>query len=134
MPQLIPTPLPDAAKHYANQFRTGRVSGAINIAHLRECAALSADLRNAMARYFGWQRQEVETLPQIQKKQKVDLVTGSKKQTCLETVTFIRTERGFWRIEHADGRRAYITPGPNVLIGREGANKGVDLFTGKPSK
>ncbi len=134
MPQPTPTNPRQAAQQYAVALRSGHILGAVNLSFLRELATLSPDLRRELAVYFGITRDEnpsVEAaLPQLRKRVPVFLVTGTKTKSVLEQVTFIGTRRGFWRIEHASGERATITPGPNVLLD---ADRKIDLFTQGPT-
>ena len=133
MPQLTPKNPRQAAQQYAAALRTGCTQGAINLGFLRELATHSPELRRELAVYFGiidcnGNRPEVR-LPQLRKKVPVFLVTGTRTETVLEKVTFLCTQKGFWRIQYASGRRATITPGPNVLLD---ADKKIDLFTQAP--
>jgi hypothetical protein len=134
MPQLTPKNPHQAAQQYAVGLRTGRALGAINLSFLRELAILSPALRHELGVYFGiidrnGSRPAEVALPQLRKKVPVFLVTGTKTKTVLEKVTFLCTQKGFWRIQYGNGRRATITPGPNVLLD---ADKKTDLFTQSP--
>lgn len=134
MPQFTPNNPRQAARQYAAALRNGHTLGAVNLSFLRDLASRCSELRQELAVYFGITDRDrspsVEgALPQLRKKVSVFLVTGTKTQTVLEKVTFIGTRKGFWRIEHASGERATITPGPNVLLD---ANQKLDLFTQAP--
>lgn len=136
MPQLTPKNPHQAAQQYAAALRTGCTLGAVNLAFLRDLATRSPELRRELAGYFGITSRERDAsvepaLPQLRKKVPVFLVTGTKTKTVLEKVTFIGTRQGFWRIQHASGERATITPGPNVLLD---ADQKLDLFTQAPPK
>lgn len=133
MPQLTPKNPHQAAQQYAAAIRTGCTLGAINLSFLRELATRSPELRHQLGVYFGIierdGRPAVVRLPQLHKQVPVFLVTGTRTKTVLEKVTFVGTQKGFWRIQYANGRRATITPGPNVLLD---ADKRMDLFTQAP--
>ncbi len=129
MPQLTPKNPHQAAQQYAAALRRGCALGAINLNYLRELATHSPELRRELGVYFGILNcnQSVEVrLPQLRKQVPVLLVTGTKTKTVLEKVTFVGTQKGFWRIQYASGERATITPGPNVLLD---ADRKIDLFT-----
>ena len=133
MPQLTPTNARQAAQQYAVALRSGHALGAVNLSYLRELAIHSTELRSELGVYFGIIERnggpaEVR-LPQLRKKVPVLLVTGTRSKTVLEKVTFVGTQKGFWRIQYASGRRATITPGPNVLLD---ADRKIDLFTQGP--
>lgn len=133
MPQLTPTNACQAAEQYAVTLRSGQALGAVNLSYLRELATLCPDLRHQLGVYFGVIERDgslaVVRLPQLRKKVPVFLITGTRTQTVLEKVTFVGTQKGFWRIQYAGGRRATITPGPNVLLDHD---KKIDLFTQAP--
>lgn len=131
MPQLTPKNPHQAAQQYAAALRRGCGLGAVNLAFLRELATHSPELRRELGIYFGMINRNGScpaevALPQLRKQVPVLLVTGTKTKTVLERVTFVGTQKGFWRIQYADGRRATITPGPNVLLD---ADRKIDLFT-----
>jgi hypothetical protein len=134
MPEITPKNPHQAAQQYAAALRTGCTLGAINLGFLRELATHSPELRRELAVYFGiidrnGGRPAEVRLPQLRKKVPVVLVTGTRTETVLEKVTFLCTQKGFWRIQYAGGRRATITPGPNVLLD---ADRKFDLFTQAP--
>lgn len=133
MPQLTPKNPHQAAQQYAAALRTGCTLGAVSLRFLRELATLSPELRHQLGVYFGIIERDGSPaevrLPQLRKQVPVFLVTGTKTKTVLEPVTFIGTRKGFWRIQHASGERATITPGSNVLLD---ADKKTDLFTQAP--
>lgn len=133
MPQLTPKNPHQAARQYAAALRTGCTLGAIDLSFLRELATLSPELRHQLGVYFGIMDRDgspaVVRLPQLRKQVPVLLVTGTKTRTVLEKVTFVGTQKGFWRIQYASGRRATITPGPNVLLDTD---RKLDLFTQAP--
>ena len=133
MPQLTPKNPHQAARQYAAALRTGCTLGAIDLHFLRELATLSPELRHQLGVYFGIMERDgspaVVRLPQLRKQVPVFLVTGTRTKTVLEKVTFLCTQKGFWRIQYANGRRATITPGPNVLLD---ADRKLDLFTQAP--
>lgn len=131
MPQLTPANPRQAAQQYAVALRNGHIPGAVNLDFLRELATRSQDLRRELAVYFGITNRDgiasgAAALPQLRKKVPVFLVTGTKTLTVLEKVTFLGTRKGFWRIQHASGERATITPGPSVLLD---VDRKIDLFT-----
>ena len=134
MPQLTPKNPHQAAQQYAAALRSGCTPGAIDLNFLRELAARSPELRRELGVYFGiierdGGRPAEVALPQLRKQVPVLLVTGTRTKTVLEQVTFVGTQKGFWRIQYASGRRATITPGPSVLLD---AGKKIDLFTQAP--
>ncbi len=135
MPHATPKNPHQAARQYVAALREGHPLGAIELGFLRDLATRSPDLRRELAVYFGFTDRDRSpsvqaALPQLRKKVPVFLVTGTKTQTALEKVTFIGTRKGFWRIEHANGERATITPCPNVLLD---ADRKIDLFTQSPT-
>lgn len=134
MPQLTPKNPHQAARQYAAALRSGCTPGAIDLNFLRELAARSPELRRELGVYFGiiehdGGRPAEVALPQLRKQVPVLLVTGTRTKTVLEKVTFVGTQKGFWRIQYASGERATIIPGPNVLLD---ADKRIDLFTQGP--
>jgi len=133
MPQLTPKNPHQAAQQYAAAFRTGCTLGAIDLSFLRELATLSPELRHQLGVYFGIIERDGSPgevrLPQLRKQVPVLLVTGTRTTTVLEKVTFVGTQKGFWRIQYASGRRVTITPGPSVLLD---ADRKIDLFTQAP--
>jgi hypothetical protein len=116
MPQLTPKNPHQAAQQYAATLRSGCTPGAIDLNFLRELAARSPELRRELGVYFGIIERDgspaVVRLPQLRKQVPVLLVTGTRTKTVLEQVTFVGTQKGFWRIQYASGRRATITPVP----------------------
>lgn len=135
MPLLTPENPHQAARQYTAALREGHALGAVNLGYLRDLAARCPELRQELALYFGFTIHEnsnhtAVALPQLRKKVPVFLVTVTKTKSVLEPVTFVRTRKGFWQIEHAGGQRTTIMPGPNVLLD---ALRKIDLFTQAPS-
>ena len=134
MPQLTSQNPHQAAREYAVALRSGCALGAIDLQFLRDLATQSPELRRELALYFGISSRDggcpaEVALPQIRKNVPVFLVTGTRTKTVLEKVTFVGTRKGFWRIQYGSGRRATITPGPNVLLDTD---RKLDLFTQAP--